>query len=197
VRSRLSCQIRCCGHQLDATDPAAVGALAQDLGPIDYLIVTLSGAGGTGPFPELDLHALRTAFDEKFWGHITAVQAALPHLTPTGSITLIGAATARAGIPGTAAVNGAVEALIKPLAVELAPIRVNAVSPGFIDTPWWAGLPDDARQELFTHTAHALPVGRIATADDIAQAVVLAATNPNTTGTIIEADGGARLVSLS
>ncbi len=197
MRSRLSCQIRCCGHQLDATDPAAVGALAQDLGPIDYLIVTLSGAGGTGPFPELDLHALRTAFDEKFWGHITAVQAALPHLTPTGSITLIGAATARAGIPGTAAVNGAVEALIKPLAVELAPIRVNAVSPGFIDTPWWAGLPDDARQELFTHTAHALPVGRIATADDIAQAVVLAATNPNTTGTIIEADGGARLVSLS
>jgi len=76
------------------------------------------------------------------------------------------------------------------------PIRVNAVSPGFIDTPWWAGMPDDARQKFFTQTAQALPVGRIATADDIAQAVVLAATNPNTTGTIIEADGGARLVSL-
>jgi len=187
------------GHQLDATDPAAVGALTENLGPIDYLIVTLSGAGGTGPFAELDLAALRTAFDEKFWGHITAVQTALPHLTPTGSITLIGAVTARAGIPGTAgiaAVNGAVEALIKPLAVELAPIRVNAVSPGFIDTPWWAGMPDDARQKFFTQTAQALPVGRIATPDDIAQAVVLAATNPNTTGTIIEADGGARLVSL-
>ncbi len=62
------------------------------------------------------------------------------------------------------------------------PIRVNAV-PGFIDTPWWAAMPDDARQEFFNQTAQALPVGRIATADDIAQVVVLAATNPNTTGT--------------
>jgi NAD(P)-dependent dehydrogenase (short-subunit alcohol dehydrogenase family) len=113
-------------------------------------------------------------------------------LAPTGSITLLGAITARAAMPGTAgiaAINGAVEALVKPLAAELAPIRVNGVSPGLVDTPWWNGLPDDARQAYFTHAAQALPARRIATAD----AVILAATNPNLTGTIIETGGGARL----
>jgi NAD(P)-dependent dehydrogenase (short-subunit alcohol dehydrogenase family) len=101
------------------------------------------------------------------------------------------------GTAGIAAVNGAVEALVKPLATELAPIRVNAVSPGVVDTPWWSGMPDAAKRDYFAQSAAALPAGRIATADDIAQAVVLAATNANTTGTIIETDGGARLVSVS
>ena len=76
------------------------------------------------------------------------------------------------------------------------PIRVNGVSPGLVDTPWWSGLPDDARQAYFAQAAQALPVRRVATADDIAEVVVLAATNPNLTGTVLEADGGARLVSI-
>lgn len=187
------------GHRVDATDGGAVAAVAADLAPIDCLIVTLSGSGGTGPIADLDLRALRTAFDEKFWGHITAVQSCVPHMSRNASITLIGAVTARTGMPATAgiaAINGAVEAMVKPLAVELAPIRVNAVSPGFIDTPWWSGMPDDAREEFFDQAGQALPVGHVATADDVAEVVVLAATNPNTTGTIIETDGGARLVSM-
>jgi NAD(P)-dependent dehydrogenase (short-subunit alcohol dehydrogenase family) len=142
---------------------------------------------------------LRRAFDAKFWAHITTIQAALPHLAADGSITLLGAVTARAGMPGTAgiaAINGAVEALVKPLAVELAPIRVNGVSPGLVDTPWWSGVPDEARQAYFAQAAAQLPTGRVATAEEIADVVVLAATNPNLTGTVIEADGGARLVSV-
>jgi len=114
---------------------------------------------------------LRRAFDAKFWGHITTIQAALPNLAPDGSITLLGAITARTGMPGTAgiaAINGAVEALVKPLATELAPIRVNGVSPGFVDTPWWSGLPDEARDAFFAQAAQALPTRRIATAEDIA-----------------------------
>jgi len=63
--------------------------------------------------------------------------------------------------------------------------------------PWWGGLPEDARHAYFTQAAQQLPARRIATADDVADAVVLAATNPNITGTIIETDGGARLVSMS
>jgi NAD(P)-dependent dehydrogenase (short-subunit alcohol dehydrogenase family) len=82
------------------------------------------------------------------------------------------------------------------LAVELAPIRVNAVSPGVVDTPWWSGMPDEARAAYFAQAEQALPIGRIATAEDVAEAVVLAAVNPNLTGTVIESDGGARLVSL-
>jgi NAD(P)-dependent dehydrogenase (short-subunit alcohol dehydrogenase family) len=159
----------------------------------DRTALVVGGTSGIG------LAMLRRAFDAKFWGHITTIQAALPHLAPTGSITLLGAITARTGIPGTAgiaSINGAVEALVKPLAAALAPIRVNGVSPGLVDTPWWSGLPDDARQAYFAQAAQALPTRRIATADDIAEVVVLAATNANTIGTVLETDGGARLVSM-
>jgi NAD(P)-dependent dehydrogenase (short-subunit alcohol dehydrogenase family) len=97
------------------------------------------------------------------------------------------------GTAGIAAINGAVEALVKPLAAELGPIRVNGVSPGLVDTPWRDGLPEDTRRSYFTQAAQQLPARRIA--NDIADAVVLAATNPNLTGTIIETDGGARLIS--
>jgi NAD(P)-dependent dehydrogenase (short-subunit alcohol dehydrogenase family) len=108
--------------------------------------------------------------------------------------------TARTAMPGTAglaAINGAVEAIVRPLAAELAPIRVNAVSPGFVDTPWWSGFLAAEREAYFEHAAKQLPTRRIASAEDVAEAVAFAATNPNLTGTIIEADGGARLVTLS
>lgn len=188
------------GHQADGGDPDSIGSLAASIGPIDWLVITLSGSEGAGPVATLDLGMLRRAFDAKFWAHLTTVQAVLPHLQPTGSITLLGAISARGGMAGTAglaAINGAVEALIKPLAVELAPIRVNGVSPGLVDTPWWSGLPAADRSAWFTQAAAVLPVGRVATADDIAEVTVLAATNPNLTGTVIEADGGARLVTFT
>lgn len=101
-------------------------------------------------------------------------------------------------MPGTAgigALNAAVEGLVAPLAAELAPIRVNAVSPGYVDTPWWDMIPAPERQNLFAQIASGLPTRRIATADDIAQTVVLLATNPNLTGTVIESDGGAHLTA--
>lgn len=187
-------------HSADGADSDEIAGVMASIGRIDWLVVTLSGSEGPGALAELDLNVLRRAFDAKFWGQITTVQAALPHLDPRGSITLLGAITARSGMPGTAgiaAINGAVEALIKPLAVELAPIRVNGISPGFVDTPWWSGLPDNLRQALFEQAAKSLPARVIATPNDIAEAVVLAATNRNITGTIIETDGGARLVSMS
>ena len=188
------------GHQADGSNREQIAAVAGAIGGIDWLIITLSGSEGPGPIADLDLAMLRRAFDAKFWGHITTIQAVLPHVTPGGSITLLGAVTARAGMPGTAgiaAINGAVEALVKPLAVELAPIRVNGVSPGLVDTPWWSALPPDARAAYFGQAAQVLPSRRVATAEDIAEVVAMAATNPNLTGTIIEADGGARLVSLA
>lgn len=187
------------GHQADGGSRDEMTAVAEAIGTIDWLIITLSGSDGPGPIADLDLDMLRRAFDAKFWGHIATIQAVLPHLAARGSITLLGAITARASMAATAgiaAINGAVEALVKPLAVELAPIRVNGVSPGLVDTPWWSSMPDDARQAYFTQVEQALPARHIATADDIAQAVVLAATNPTITGTVIEADAGARLVSI-
>ena len=188
------------GHRADGGDHRTITAVAEEIGTIDWLVVTLSGREGLGPIADLDLGMLRRAFDAKFWGQVTTVQAVLPYVAPTGSITLLGAITARTGMPGTAgiaAINGAVEALVRPLAAELAPIRVNGVSPGLVDTPWWSGLPDEARREYFAKAAQVLPARRIATAEDVAEVVALAATNPNLTGTVLETDGGARLVSMA
>jgi len=187
-------------HQADGTSRQDMDELFGQIGDVDWLVLALSGGAGAGPLASLDLGVLRGAFDAKFWGHLTTVQAALAHIAPTGSITFISAGSARSAIPATAglaAVNGAVEALVKPLAVELAPIRVNAVSPGVVDTPWWSALPSETRDAYFASAEKVLPVRRVATADDVAESVVLAATNQNLTGTVIESDGGARLVSLS
>ena len=87
-------------------------------------------------------------------------------------------------------------AAMPSIAVELAPIRVNGVSPGLVDTPRWSGIPEDVRREYFARVASKLPSRKVATADEIAEVVAMAATNRATTGTVIEADGGARLVSL-
>jgi NAD(P)-dependent dehydrogenase (short-subunit alcohol dehydrogenase family) len=187
------------GHQADGCDAEAMAALAGSLGTVDVLVVSLSGTEGMGPIDSLDLAMLRRAFDAKFWAHLTTIQAVLPHLAEDGSITLLSAITARAAMAGTAgigALNAAVEALVKPLAVELAPRRVNAVSPGVVDTAWWSGFPEEMREGLFAQTAASIPARRVATADDVAEVVTLAATNANLTGTVLEADGGARLVSL-
>ena len=187
------------GHRADGADRDAMAAVAETIGTVDWLVIAHSSGEGMGPIATLDLDTLRRAFDGKFWGHATTIQAVLPHLAPTGSITLVSAITARMGMPGTAglaAINGAVESLVKPLAVELAPIRVNGVSPGLVDTPWWDAMPAGARREYFAQSVRALPARHIATADDIAEVVVVAATNANLTGTVIETDAGARLVSL-
>ncbi|GEM_PF-74571 len=134
-------------HELDAGDFDAVASLAAGVGVVDRLIVTVSGNKGVGPLADLDLERLRSAFDEKLWPTITALKAALPHLAHSASVTLVGAITARIGMPETAGIgslNAAVEGLVAPLAAELAPVRVNAVSPGYVDTPWWSMLDDDA-----------------------------------------------------
>ncbi len=123
----------------------------------------------------------------------------MPRLAEDASITLVSAISARASLPGTAglaAINGAIEAMIPPLAVELAPRRVNAVSPGLVDTPWWSGMPEEERKAFFAQITQVLPSRHLATPEDIADAVVLVAANRNMSGTVIEADGGGRLVSF-
>jgi len=187
-------------HRADATQHEEIEAVLAAVAPVDLLVLTISSAKGAGPLAELDLDVLRGAFEAKLWGYLTTIKAALPYLSADASITLVGAISARMGIAGAAglaAVNGAVESLVAPLARELAPIRVNGVSPGLADTPWWDGLPADARAAYFDSSAAALPVGRIGSAEDIAACVALAATNRNMTGTVLECDGGARLVALS
>lgn len=178
---------------LDVTDREAVRSFFGGLGPIDHL-VSSTVARASGPVKELDLDAARGAFETKLWGPLTAVQAA----DVRGSIVLLSGAAASTPMRGgaaTAAVNGAVEALVRTLAVELAPVRVNAVSPGIIDTPTWAAMPDDLREAMFSRLAGALPVGRVGTADDVADAIWHLLTNEFVTGTVLHVDGGHRLAA--
>ena len=155
---------------------------------------------GAGPFASLDEAALRQAFDGKFFAHVKAIQAALPRLRPDGSVTIVSAASARSAFPGTAAlaaVNGALETIVAPLAVELAPLRVNAVSPGIIDTHWWHAMPDDQRRAYFDAAAAVTPVRRVGRPEDVADAIVYLAGASFVTGTVLECTGGSNLTAAA
>ena len=183
-------------HQLDATDRAAIEAFFAATGALDHLILTLSGGDGAGPFAELDLAALHRGFAAKFWPHLNTAQAAVPHLRPGGSITFVTAASAGGHLPGTsglAAINGALNAMIPVLAVELKPLRVNAVSPGAIDTAWWDRWPAEQKAALFADLAATSPVGRVGQAEDIADAIAFVTGNGFVTGQVIQCDGGIQL----
>jgi NAD(P)-dependent dehydrogenase (short-subunit alcohol dehydrogenase family) len=187
--------------ELDATDRAALDAFFAPAAAVDHLVLSASpGAVGAGPLAALDEGGLRQAFDGKFFAHMQTLQAALPRLRADGSVTIITAASARtafAGTAGLAAVNGALEAVVAPLAVELAPLRVNAVSPGMIDTPWWGGMPGDQRQAYFEAVAAVTPVRRIGKPEDVADAIVYLAGAGFVTGTVLECTGGLNLTAAA
>ena len=187
---------RVTGAAFDATDRTALDAFFARAGTIDHLVLTLSGGEGAGAFAQLDLQALRRGFEAKPWPQLEAAQAALPFLRAGGSITFVTAISARMANPGTsglAAINGALEAMVGPLARELAPSRVNAVSLGFVDTPWWDGMPAAAKQARFDEQCARLPVRRVGRPDDVAHAVQFLVENGNTTGHVIACDGGLSL----
>jgi NAD(P)-dependent dehydrogenase (short-subunit alcohol dehydrogenase family) len=179
--------------ELDVTDAEASRALFERLGPVDHLVCT-TVARASGPAKELDLGAARNAFETKLWGPLAAIQAA----DVRESIVLTSGAAAWTPMRGgsaTAAVNGAVEALVRTLAVELAPVRVNAVCPGIVDTPTWAGMDAGQRKAMFGRLSAGLPVGRVGTAEDLAHAIWLLLTNGFVTGTVLDVDGGHRLAA--
>ncbi|MYW70249.1 SDR family oxidoreductase [Streptomyces sp. SID8379] len=185
-------------YRMDATDQADIDAFFATVAPVDHLVVAVSGAAGSGAFAELDLDDLAHGFDAKFWPQLRILQAALAHLTEYASVTLITAASARAAFPGTAglaAINGALEAMIPPLAVELAPRRINAVSPGVIDTPWWGRVPEEQRRELFAGLAATTPAGRVGRPEEVARAINSLATNGFITGVVLDCTGGANLAT--
>src|SRR5579863_2568345 len=128
-------------ERLDSADRDAVAKFFAQLGPFEHLVLAFSqGPVGLGPIREIGFDDFETAFAAKLFCYVHAIRQA----QVTGSITMISAASARAALPGTvtlAAVNGAIERMVSPLAAELAPVRVNAVSPGIVDTAWWDFLP--------------------------------------------------------
>ncbi|MEU8273111.1 SDR family oxidoreductase [Microbispora bryophytorum] len=183
------------GVVADARDPEAMRDLFAEVGPVDHVVVNVSGRKGGGPFRSLSPDDLRGALEGKLIAQVVAAQAALAALRRDGSLTFVAAASANsamAGVAGLAAVNGAIESMVPGLAVELAPLRVNAVSPGVIDTEWWDGL-GDGRQGVLDAFAAATTVGRIGTPGEVANAIAYLIETGYATGTVLTVDGGVRL----
>jgi NAD(P)-dependent dehydrogenase (short-subunit alcohol dehydrogenase family) len=185
------------GYAFDASSEEEVKKILPQIGKINHLVLALSGGKGGGPFESMQESVLRNAFDAKFWTHFSFTQHCLPYLDQAGSVTFISAISARASNPGTSglsAMNAAIEGLIKPLAVELRPRRINAVSPGVIDTPWWNWLSEDDKANAFHNFAQSTPVGRVGKPEDIATAIAFLIGNTFVTGTVLEVDGGLHLI---
>ena len=185
------------GFAVNAADQAALMAAFETGGSFDHLVVCVGGGSAIGPYRDLTEEKMRAGFDNKFWHYQRITQAALKHLRGNGSITWVSGAAGRTairGMAGLAATNGALHAMVGPLALELAPLRVNAVSPGFIDTPYWRkAMPEPAREKLYADMAALVPVQRVGNPADVAQAVTMLAANSFITGAIIDCDGGRRL----
>jgi len=177
---------------LDSSDRGAVDSFFNQQGMIDHLVIALSGAKGGGMFADLALQDLRDGFEGKFWPQLNTLQAALPYMNGGGSVTLITAISATAHMPGTsglAAINGALELMVPVLAREL-PVRINAISPGVIDTNWWNFLPEQAKREAFAQYASQIPAGRVGKPEEVAEAVRFLIENAYVTGTVLHCDGG-------
>ena len=175
----------------DVTSDQSVAELFRRTGPVDHVVLTAAQLR-TGPFKTVAMEDVRATMEGKFWGAWRVAREA--NIRPCGSLTLVTGFLSVRPRPNSAivsAANGALESLSRALALELAPVRVNAVSPGVIDTPIRAAMPEAARKEMLAKTAAALPVGRVGMAEDIAQQIASFMTNGFATGSIVYIDGGA------
>ncbi|WMN15257.1 SDR family oxidoreductase [Pseudomonas piscis] len=181
---------------VDITDSASLEALFQAVGGFDHLVISAGPAIAPKPLADTDLQDAQRAFEVKFWGVWRAVQAALPYLAARGSISLTSGMLSRKMVPGQVlktTLNAALDALGKHLAKELAPRRVNVISPGITDTEAYAGMPADARAAMFAKAAASLPVGRVGEPGEVAAAFILAMENGFINGSLIDIDGGGLL----
>ncbi|HEY1956859.1 MAG TPA: SDR family oxidoreductase [Polyangiaceae bacterium] len=185
---------------VDGKNVADVRAFFDGLGAFDHLVLTAGQTNRGGSFLDnITDETFRATFDGKFWVQVTAAHAGARHIKKGGSITFFSGGASRKAMPGMtniAAVNGALDAIVPTLAVELAPTRVNSISPGTLRTTYWTGTPDAQLEQIFGRMAKALPAGRVGTADDIARAVLFVIESPFVTGTTLVVDGGLPHASL-
>lgn len=181
--------------RFDMRDPAQTRAALAGLpeAGLDWLVITAAEVAH-GPFATMPVDAARALFDSKFWGAYALCRDALPHLRDGGAIVLVsGVLSRRPGVNCAAlgAACAAIEGLTRGLALELGPrLRVNCVAPGMVRTPLHDHHPPERRDAMFAATGASLPVGRVGRAGEVAQAVVMAATNGYMTGQVLDVDGG-------
>jgi NAD(P)-dependent dehydrogenase (short-subunit alcohol dehydrogenase family) len=146
----------------------------------------------SGPFKTVSMEDARSTLEGKLWGAWRVARAA--EIKAGGSLTLVSGFLSIRPRPNSAivsAANGALESLARALALELAPVRVNCVSPGIIDTPIRAAMPEAARKDMLAKIAGGLPVGRVGLAEDIGVQILAFMGNGFATGAVVYIDGGA------
>jgi NAD(P)-dependent dehydrogenase (short-subunit alcohol dehydrogenase family) len=185
-------------ESVDMTDPASVRALFERIGELDHLLITATpSTGSTGKFLDQDLERARAFMDGKFFGSWACARWAAPRIRPGGSITFVTGGAAVRPKPGISIISAAfraLETLAEALAIELGPIRVNAIRPGYTDSEMWGFLDEAARDELRRKVTVAMPVRRMGSVEDIGHAALFLMTNPQVTGTVLEVSGGETLV---
>jgi NAD(P)-dependent dehydrogenase (short-subunit alcohol dehydrogenase family) len=185
------------GHVVDLTDEAQVGALFSKIGAFDHLVYTAGDSLLLGDFAALSLADARRAFDVRYWGAVTAVKYGAPLIRKGGSIVLTTGIAAARPFPGwtvPSSILGAMEGLTRALAVELAPIRVNTVSPGVVKTDMWNQLPEADREGLYRDVGAKLLTGRVGEADEVAETYLYLMRQTFSTGQVVTVDGGGVLV---
>ena len=185
-------------HAADATSEDEVQRLFATCGPVDHLVCTAADIRGAYQLlQQLEAAALDRAIRSKVVAPILLSKHAAPRMTARGSITFTSGIAAYRPRPkgvAVAAINAALEGTVRALAVELAPLRVNAVSPGWVRTPIWNDVAGGDSAQLLDAMAARLPVGRVGTADDIADAFLFLMGNGYISGTVMHVDGGHRLI---
>jgi NAD(P)-dependent dehydrogenase (short-subunit alcohol dehydrogenase family) len=176
---------------LDTSDNSLIELFFRQQEPWDHIVVSAAQTKG-GSVRDLSLTEAKGSMESKFWGAYRIARAA--RINDYGSLTLISGflsvrPSATAVLQG--AINAALEALARGLALELAPIRVNAVAPGVIETPLWSDMSSEKRKTMFEDTASRLPVRRIGQPEDVANAVLFLMTTSYATGSTVRVDGGA------
>lgn len=185
------------GQTVDLSDEQAVAALFTKLGPFDHLIFTAGDSLHVHELAATDLKQARRAFELRYWSALAAVKYGSPHIRKGGSIVLTTGVAGQRPHKGwviAASVCGTIEALTRALAIELAPIRVNAVSPGVVRTDLWRNMIETERARLYESVGSSLPVGRVGEAEDVAQAYLFLMQEGFSTGQTVVVDGGTVLV---
>ncbi|WP_033261254.1 SDR family oxidoreductase [Amycolatopsis vancoresmycina] len=178
----------------DLSEESSLKALAEQAGEIDFL-VTLAAAPANGPVTTLDRDAVTRAFDAKVVGPLMLAKHFAPRFREGGAMVVFSGVAAWRPVPGRAVMataNGAVAFLAEALAVELAPVRVNAISPGIVDSGAWDRLGEE-KDEFFRRTAEANPARRVGRPADVSAAALQLLANPFVTGSVLHVDGGGRL----
>jgi NAD(P)-dependent dehydrogenase (short-subunit alcohol dehydrogenase family) len=185
------------GQAIDLSDERAVATFFSKLGAFDHLVFTAGDSLHLHDLAATDLQQARHAFELRYWSALAAVKYGSPYIRKEGSVVLttgIAGQRPQKGWVIAASVCGTIEALTRALAVELAPIRVNAVSPGVVRTNLWQSMSAPDRERLFESVGKSLPVGRVGEAHDVAQAYLFLMQEGFSTGQTIVVDGGTVLV---